>query len=81
MSFSQLFLGATMALGAAAAQLRQVTNFGENPTNIQMYEYVPDQLAEKPAIIVNVSDHCQYSLFHMDITKNTMYIRRPWQMC
>ena len=46
-----------MASVAAAAELRQVTNFGENPTNIQMYEYVPDTLAENPAVIVNVRLH------------------------
>lgn len=50
-----LSLGSVMASVVTAAELRQVSNFGENPTNIQMYEYVPDALAEKPAIIVNVS--------------------------
>ena len=58
-------LRATMALHKLAvvlsavsrvfgASLTQVTNFGENPTKIQMFEYVPDKLAESPAIIVNV---------------------------
>jgi len=40
---------AAMALGAS---LRQVTNFGINPTRINMHIYVPDRLAAKPAIIV-----------------------------
>jgi acetylxylan esterase len=36
------------------AKLEQVTNFGDNPTKINMYIYVPDKLAAKPAIIVAV---------------------------
>lgn len=39
---------------ALGASLQAVTNFGTNPTNIQMYIYVPDKLAAKPAIIVAV---------------------------
>ncbi|KAB5551074.1 Alpha/Beta hydrolase protein [Coniochaeta sp. 2T2.1] len=35
-----------------AAKLEQVTNFGNNPTKIYMYIYVPDKLATKPAVIV-----------------------------
>jgi precorrin isomerase len=38
-----------------AASLQQVTNFGNNPTSIQMYIYVPNQVAAKPAVIVAVS--------------------------
>jgi len=40
---------ATTALGAS---LTQVQNWGANPSKIQMYIYVPDKLATKPAIIV-----------------------------
>lgn len=42
---------ATPGLGA---KLEQVTNFGGNPTKINMYIYVPDKLASKPAVIVAV---------------------------
>ncbi|KAK2769978.1 hypothetical protein FQN53_005792 [Emmonsiellopsis sp. PD_33] len=41
-----------LASTAAAADLTPVTNFGDNPTNVEMYIYVPDTLAENPAIIV-----------------------------
>jgi hypothetical protein len=46
-----------MALAALSfgASLVQVEDFGVNPTNIDMYIYVPDKLATKPAIIVAVS--------------------------
>jgi len=37
---------------AACASLQPVTNWGGNPTKINMYIYVPDKLATKPAIIV-----------------------------
>lgn len=37
-----------------AASLQQVSSFGTNPTGIQMYIYVPDKLAMKPAVIVAV---------------------------
>ncbi|KAM7209922.1 Alpha/Beta hydrolase fold [Rhypophila decipiens] len=37
---------------AVAAKLEKVANFGSNPTKINMYIYVPDKLATKPAIIV-----------------------------
>jgi poly(3-hydroxybutyrate) depolymerase len=40
---------------AMSASLRQVTNFGANPTGLQMYLYVPDKLAASPAVIVAVS--------------------------
>ncbi|KAH9909010.1 feruloyl esterase B [Xylariomycetidae sp. FL2044] len=36
----------------ACASLQAVTDFGENPTSINMNIYVPDQVAENPAIIV-----------------------------
>ncbi len=46
-----------MALAAISlgASLVQVEDFGANPSNIDMYIYVPDKLATKPAIIVAVS--------------------------
>lgn len=40
---------------AQAASLQQVSNFGTNPTGLQMYAYVPDKLAASPAVIVAVS--------------------------
>ncbi|KAM7199119.1 Alpha/Beta hydrolase fold [Rhypophila sp. PSN 637] len=37
-----------------AASLEQITqDFGPNPTNVSFYIYVPDQLAPKPAVLVN----------------------------
>ncbi|KAI5919184.1 carbohydrate esterase family 1 protein [Camillea tinctor] len=38
----------------ARAALQQVTGFGANPSNTKMYIYVPDKLAESPAIIVAI---------------------------
>jgi poly(hydroxyalkanoate) depolymerase family esterase len=37
---------------AAAASLVQVTNFGNNPGNMQMHVYVPDSHPAKPGIVV-----------------------------
>jgi poly(hydroxyalkanoate) depolymerase family esterase len=39
---------------AAAATLTRVTNFGNNPTNLNMYVYVPDSVAPQPALLVLV---------------------------
>ncbi|MEU6431644.1 esterase, partial [Microbispora sp. NPDC046973] len=39
---------------AAAASLTRVTNFGTNPTNLNMYLYVPDRVAARPALLVLV---------------------------
>ena len=39
---------------AAAATLTRVTNFGNNPTNLNMYVYVPDNVAPQPALLVLV---------------------------
>lgn len=52
---SYLALTAIAVAGVTAAELRPVSDFGENPTNIEMYEYIPDTLADSPSIIVNVS--------------------------
>jgi acetylxylan esterase len=41
---------------AASASLQQVTDFGNNPSKINMFVYVPDKLAEKPAVIVAVRE-------------------------
>lgn len=46
-----LLASANSALGA----LQQVTGFGSNPTNIQMFISVPAKVATSPAIIVAVS--------------------------
>ncbi|MFC3492905.1 extracellular catalytic domain type 1 short-chain-length polyhydroxyalkanoate depolymerase [Glycomyces rhizosphaerae] len=37
---------------AHAAQLQQITNFGNNPGNLEMYLYVPDNVAANPALVV-----------------------------
>ncbi|KAB1916539.1 PHB depolymerase family esterase, partial [Micromonospora noduli] len=42
----------TFATPASAATLTQVTNFGTNPTNLQMHLYVPDRVAARPAILL-----------------------------
>jgi poly(hydroxyalkanoate) depolymerase family esterase len=43
-----------LAQPASAATLTQVTNFGTNPTNLQMHIYVPNQLAARPGVLVAV---------------------------
>ncbi|MFG1867057.1 extracellular catalytic domain type 1 short-chain-length polyhydroxyalkanoate depolymerase [Micromonospora arborensis] len=42
----------TVATPASAATLTQVTNFGTNPTNLQMHLYVPDRVAAQPALLL-----------------------------
>lgn len=37
---------------ASAATLTRVTGFGANPSNLNMYAYVPDHVAAKPALLV-----------------------------
>lgn len=39
---------------ASAAALAQVGNFGNNPTNLNMYVYAPDTLPARPALLVLV---------------------------
>ncbi|WP_169984521.1 PHB depolymerase family esterase [Microbispora sp. H10836] len=39
---------------AAAASLTRVTSFGNNPSNLNMYIYVPDRVAARPALLVAV---------------------------
>jgi len=41
-----------VAPSASAAPLTQVTNFGTNPSNLQMYEYVPNTVKPRPAVLV-----------------------------
>ncbi|WP_055588013.1 extracellular catalytic domain type 1 short-chain-length polyhydroxyalkanoate depolymerase, partial [Peterkaempfera griseoplana] len=45
-------LALVMPAPASAASLTQVTNFGDNPGNMQMYVYVPDARPAKPAIVL-----------------------------
>lgn len=45
---------ATTAPAAATASLTEVTNFGSNPSNLQMYLYVPDSVTAHPAVLVAV---------------------------
>ena len=48
---------------ATSAKLEKVADFGANPSKINMYIYVPDKVATKPAIIVAVSTpHLESSL-------------------
>ncbi|SDE33608.1 extracellular catalytic domain type 1 short-chain-length polyhydroxyalkanoate depolymerase [Glycomyces harbinensis] len=37
---------------ASAASLTEITNFGNNPSNLQMYLYVPDNVDPEPALVV-----------------------------
>src|SRR5688500_13216962 len=39
---------------ASAAQLTQITNFGNNPSNLEMYVYVPDTVAPEPAMVLGI---------------------------
>jgi poly(hydroxyalkanoate) depolymerase family esterase len=39
---------------AAAASLTQVTGFGNNPGNLNMYIYVPNNVAARPAVLVAI---------------------------
>ncbi|KAI5894374.1 carbohydrate esterase family 1 protein [Schizophyllum commune H4-8] len=52
MKFSKVTSLLAAAGAASAASLQQVSNFGTNPTGVQMFIYVPDQLAANPPIIV-----------------------------
>lgn len=44
----------TGSLKLARAALTQVSDFGSNPSRARMYIYVPDRVAENPAIVVAV---------------------------
>jgi hypothetical protein len=59
-SFEMLFstsflLGLNTAVATVDGALVRVTNFGSNPTNLEMNIAVPAKLASKPAIILAVS--------------------------
>ncbi|HST84418.1 MAG TPA: PHB depolymerase family esterase [Kineosporiaceae bacterium] len=43
-----------LSSSADAASLQQVTNFGTNPTNLEMYVYRPDGLPANPPLLVAV---------------------------
>ncbi|MCU7730861.1 PHB depolymerase family esterase [Actinoplanes sp. KI2] len=43
-----------LARPAAAAALTRVTGFGANPTNLNMYVYVPNNVAPRPALLLLV---------------------------
>ncbi|WSQ13856.1 PHB depolymerase family esterase [Streptomyces sp. NBC_01231] len=45
---------ATARPAKAAAALTEVTDFGTNPSNLQMYLYVPDNVTAHPAVVVAV---------------------------
>ena len=52
---SSLFIGPVVVSGPAqAASLVPVTNFGANPSNLQMYVYRPDNLPAHPGLLVAV---------------------------
>ncbi len=63
-SLKARLLGAVLAVGtaaglslqaaqpAAAASLTQITNFGTNPTGLQMYLYVPNNVKPNPPILL-----------------------------
>jgi acetylxylan esterase len=48
------FATVLVAPKAIAASLTQVTNFGTNPSNLQMYLYVPSTVVAKPGVLVAV---------------------------
>ncbi|MQM24196.1 extracellular catalytic domain type 1 short-chain-length polyhydroxyalkanoate depolymerase [Glycomyces albidus] len=53
-----LALASALAVFAApkaahAAQFTQITDFGDNPGNLEMYVYVPDDVGPNPAILVS----------------------------
>ena len=56
MAFQFMILLAWLLPAAFAASLTQVNNFGNNPGSVEMYIYVPNNLAAKPAVIVAVCD-------------------------
>ncbi|MEU9191183.1 PHB depolymerase family esterase [Streptomyces sp. NPDC048484] len=45
---------AAASTAAPAAALTEVTGFGSNPSNLQMYLYVPDSVTANPAVVVAV---------------------------
>jgi poly(hydroxyalkanoate) depolymerase family esterase len=43
---------AVVAPSASAATLTEITNFGNNPSNLRMYEYVPNNVRANPPILL-----------------------------
>ena len=44
----------TLLFQGCLAQLQQVPSFGDNPSGIEMYAHVPQNVAENPAAIIAV---------------------------
>lgn len=53
LTFGALWAGAALR-PASAASLQQVTDFGPNPSGLNMYVYVPDDVDPNPALLVAV---------------------------
>jgi poly(hydroxyalkanoate) depolymerase family esterase len=53
-ALASLGVAAVASGPASAASLAQVSNFGNNPTNLSMYVYAPDRLASRPALLLLV---------------------------
>jgi hypothetical protein len=68
-------VAASLAASGLCASLQQVSNFGNNPSGIQMYIYVPDKVASNPAIIVGVGNKLTNK---MALTKEASPLRRLW---
>ena len=51
-SIAAAVVGIAAAPTASAASLVQITNFGPNPTNLLMYEYVPTGVQQHPPILL-----------------------------
>ncbi|HKE94190.1 MAG TPA: PHB depolymerase family esterase, partial [Povalibacter sp.] len=49
-----LFSGTLTALPAAAATLTEITGFGQNPTNLRMHVYAPDNRGARPPILLAI---------------------------
>lgn len=58
-----------------AGSLEKVTDFGDNPSNVGMYIYVPTNLAPNPAIIVAIH-YCAYSSFYTLHSHNINHTQR-----
>jgi len=55
--FSSRWVGIALLLAVSTcwtASLKQVTGFGNNPSNIQMYVYVPDKVVAHPPVLVGM---------------------------
>lgn len=56
-----LLVHASLAVTTLAASLTQVSNFGNNPSSIQMFTYVPDKRATNPAVVVSVRSSVDFA--------------------